>query len=152
MSNEQWTPVLMPDETFTAIGYCWRWAQLYAEKVDNEESYRFMCSEIDKVVLWEEAMKRRRTEQPAPQGAMPSWDDAPEWAMWWAADAVGWAQWYMVEPYCDDGEGACWCPQSIEGDLSKGIDSPEVDRRVIVPIGVDWRTLKRQRPTSPAQE
>lgn len=51
-----------PPLPLEAIGYCWRWAQLFAEKINDEERYKFMCSEIDKVVLWEEETKRRRPQ------------------------------------------------------------------------------------------
>lgn len=35
-----------------AVRYCWRWAQMHAEKAKDEERYKFMCQEIDKVVAW----------------------------------------------------------------------------------------------------
>lgn len=42
------------DEVRNAIGYCWRWAQGYAEKggADSDERYAFMCSQIDIVLAW----------------------------------------------------------------------------------------------------
>lgn len=45
---------LPSDEVRNAIGYCWRWAQGYAEKggADSDERYAFMCSQIDLVLAW----------------------------------------------------------------------------------------------------
>lgn len=91
---------------------------------------------------------REGYEQPPGAGMPePSWEDAPDRAQWWAVDANGEAQWYRVEPYCDDSEGACWCPGWIK-DAPRGeqIDTPNFDRLVDIPLGVDWRLLKRQRP------
>jgi len=86
-------------------------------------------SETEAIFRW-----NRRTEQPAPRVPMPNWDDAPEWAMWWAVEPDDSANWFEREP------------QKI---LSYWAEGGRIERNdfVIVPIGVDWRTLKRPRPT-----
>lgn len=76
----------------------------------------------------------------------PDWDRAPEWAKWWAVDANGWAAWFRAKPYCDKSEGACWCPQPVMVEGIHIIDSPEHDRQIELPIGVDWRTTLQRRP------
>lgn len=42
----------VPSAVLEAIRYCWRWALLHAETLTDEERYRFVNGEIDKVVLW----------------------------------------------------------------------------------------------------
>lgn len=39
-----------------AIGHCWRMAQGYAEKAENDEKYAYMCAQVDIVKAWWEAM------------------------------------------------------------------------------------------------
>lgn len=78
----------------------------------------------------------------------PNWDDE-QWANYWAVDANGREVWFTIEPYCDDDEGACWCGRfDTDGKHDPGI----YGKKVKLPIGVDWRTTLRQRPTSPAQD
>jgi hypothetical protein len=49
---------LPSDEVRNAIGYCWRWAQGYADKggANTDERYAFMCSQVDLVFAWWQAM------------------------------------------------------------------------------------------------
>ena len=66
----------------------------------------------------------------------PDWSSAPEWAQWWSVDADGEATFWQNKPdviyirgmWHDDGE----CLVACDLDL---------------PIGIDWRTTLRQRPT-----
>jgi len=71
----------------------------------------------------------------------PDWSSAPEWAQWWSVDADGEATFWQNKPdvicirgmWYDDGE----CLVACDLDL---------------PIGIDWRTTLRQRPTEDSHE
>lgn len=69
----------------------------------------------------------------------PEWSLAPAWAMWWAAHAGGSASWFRTEPiirihFWVEGEDGAYS--------SLGQDANSID----IPIGIDWRLLKQQRP------
>jgi hypothetical protein len=66
----------------------------------------------------------------------PDWTQAPEWAQWCAIDAGGDQCWYAGEPHAGDGANA-W--MSADGQY-------EVCRELSIPIGIDWRLCKWQRP------
>lgn len=66
----------------------------------------------------------------------PDWSEAPEWAQWCAIDAGGDQCWYAGEPHAGDGANA-W--MSADGQY-------EVCRELSIPIGIDWRLCKWQRP------
>jgi hypothetical protein len=63
--NTESEPLDIPADVLKAIGYCWRWAQHYAETIRDEKRYQFTCEHIDKVVRWEEQMLRQRQETDA---------------------------------------------------------------------------------------
>lgn len=70
----------------------------------------------------------------------PDWSQAPEWAQWYAIDANGEAAWYSIEPMADD-QDFCWFILN-DGSQPVPLDADMVD----IPLGVDWRLLKWQRP------
>ena len=74
----------------------------------------------------------------------PDWDTAPEWANWWAADPAGWTCWYEQEPvmYLTDNYSG-WVVKTINGyQQGHDLEAPSID----IPLGIDWRLLKQQRP------
>lgn len=72
-----------------------------------------------------------------PTAPEPDWNEAPEWAEWWAVDANEGYYWYEHEPFI-----LAWGWANPKGLVQGDIDME--DRHI--PIGIDWRTLKRQRP------
>lgn len=76
----------------------------------------------------------------------PDWSQAPEWAQWYTIDADGVATFFDVEPEWEMFEWVIdWrsdpdAPSYPNEPLI--LDAPKID----VPIGVDWRLLKWQRP------
>ena len=76
----------------------------------------------------------------------PDWSQAPEWAKWYTIDADGVATFFDVEPEWEMFEWVIdWrsdpdAPSYPNEPLI--LDAPKID----VPIGVDWRLLKWQRP------
>jgi hypothetical protein len=83
----------------------------------------------------------------------PDWSQAPEWAEWGAiscstvdpASHHGEMLWFRYEPHLSHGR---WVVNYVTG-----VESPSFMPGGIihVPIGVDWRTLKAQRPSAEAQ-
>ena len=65
----------------------------------------------------------------------PDWADAPERAQWYAIDASGWRWFCMFEPEINSTE---W----FLGQYGSYVSSGEMP----IPLGVDWRLLKWQRP------
>lgn len=70
---------------------------------------------------------------------VPDWTSAPAWAMWWAVDADGSAMWYKPEPQLYK---LGW---TVNGWYGK--DYLEANL-VSIPLGIDYRALKQQRPAS----
>ena len=65
----------------------------------------------------------------------PDWSQAPEWAQWYTIDGKGEGNWHVEEP--EHNEWRCqwfsaW-PHSYGG-------------TVVIPLGIDWRLCKWQRP------
>lgn len=77
------------------------------------------------------------------------WASAPEWAQWYAIDGASRPHWFEMEPYCDDGEGCCWCPLfTKDGRLSEVTwAGPHIlDKGIDLPLGLDWRLCLWRRP------
>lgn len=98
-----------------------------------------MLSQADMITL--RALADLACGMPAqPLAPEPDWTKAPQWAMWWAVDCDGYAWWYRYEPSCD---GDAWGDDNPDTGNGKSFkDAYFID----IPIGIDWRTLKRQRP------
>lgn len=80
-----------------------------------------------------------------PVAPEPDWGSAPEWAQWWAVDGNdGIANWWFVEPYADSISGQ-WL-HNFHGESDANAFAGHIE----IPIGIDWRTLIRQRPESGA--
>lgn len=73
-----------------------------------------------------------------PAAPHPDWSQAPEWATWWAVDADCHVWWWELEPMVS---GSGWTPMQFL-DSGRGHRGEVVD----IPLGVDWRVLKQQRP------
>lgn len=65
---------------------------------------------------------------------VPDWSQAPEWAMWWAVDANGDCCVYEKEPHKHSSLWATLTGQWLSVS------------HVEIPLGIDWRLLKMQRP------
>ena len=63
----------------------------------------------------------------------PDWSNAPGWAQWYAIDVGGDAYWWEDEPDC----GFLQWLSNDEFCEAKTVD---------LPIGIDWRLCKWQRP------
>lgn len=74
----------------------------------------------------------------------PDWGKAPEWANWWAVDPNGWAHWFQEEPVLALTINYCgWIAKTVNGvQIGMELWAAEYD----LALGVDWRTLKEQRP------
>jgi hypothetical protein len=70
-----------------------------------------------------------------PVAPMPDWSQAPDWAMWWSVDAYSEVSWHEMEPKLD---GTTWWAERRY----------QRDGRIIIPLGIDWRTTLQQRPQS----
>jgi hypothetical protein len=85
-------------------------------------------------------------QSPAPaQEGQPDWSKAPKWAQWWTMDKDGKQEWWEEEPILND-KYTWWLY-----DWSK---APHRHIRVEFrpdKNGIDWRTLKRQRPAATAE-
>ena len=68
----------------------------------------------------------------------PDWSQAPEWAMWSAIHANGLRYWMEKEP--------SWQHGDVGWDRNGGKQEFDFDCDESLPIGVDWRLLKWQRP------
>lgn len=75
---------------------------------------------------------------------MPDWSQAPTWAQWWAVDPNGYADWYQEEPVLSLTVSYCgWVAKTINGvQQGNALWAQELD----LDLGIDWRTLKQQRP------
>ena len=65
----------------------------------------------------------------------PDWSLAPVWAQWYAIDASGWRWSCMFEPEINSSE---WFLGQYGSYVSSGA--------MPIPLGIDWRLLKWQRP------
>lgn len=66
---------------------------------------------------------------------VPDWSQAPDVAQWYAICADGEGHWYVEQPKVDERRGkwiSVW-PHSSGGTVD-------------IPLGIDWRTCKWQRP------
>ena len=71
-----------------------------------------------------------------PEDVRPTWD-VPDYLTHWAIDPDGTAMYFAGEPHVVD-DLATWCqPDGVYA---------EFDRRVTLPLGVDWRLTLRRRP------
>ena len=68
----------------------------------------------------------------------PDWSQAPEWAMWSAIHANRLRYWMEKEP--------SWQHGDVGWDRNGGKQEFDFDCDESLPIGVDWRLLKWQRP------
>ena len=66
----------------------------------------------------------------------PDWSNAPENSQWCAIHANGLQYWFDVEPVTTDGYNG-WHNQSAWNDFY---------RETNLPLGIDWRLCKWQRP------
>ena len=66
---------------------------------------------------------------------VPDWDSAPEWAQWYAIDANDEAAWYAKEPAYDS-----------DGWHVIGVTNISYCEAASLPLGIDWRLCKWQRP------
>lgn len=75
----------------------------------------------------------------------PDWKRAPEWARWFCIEpgegyGTGFARWWAHEPVLNGKE---WTPSIVlEGGYSATLFFGFVD----LPLGIDWRLCKWQRP------
>ena len=73
----------------------------------------------------------------------PDWSQAPDWAKWYAIDANGSAAWYKRQPKYDE-----FCDKWLFGSgsyLHEYHWAGEKDD-IAIPLGIDWRLCKWQRP------
>lgn len=64
------------------------------------------------------------------------WTQAPEWAEWSVIHANGLQYWYDTEPFVDHGFTG-WNWRGLQNDFCRECE---------LPLGVDWRLCKWQRP------
>lgn len=67
----------------------------------------------------------------------PDWDSLPDNVNWWTVSAVGQVVWHELEPTVLLEQG-CW--------VSAG--RMYVRPALEIPLGIDWRTLRLERPTN----
>lgn len=67
----------------------------------------------------------------------PDWDSAPEWAQWYTIDANGEAVWCRDEPTAKEHWASMWGPITVR------LRNAPI---VTLPLGIDWRLCKWQRP------
>lgn len=75
----------------------------------------------------------------------PDWSQMQDWVQWWTVDPNGCVGYFEYEPMLRETGGAgrggwLW---NLSGKWTK-----DAEPRIDIPIGVDWRTLKRRRPRS----
>lgn len=68
----------------------------------------------------------------------PDWSNAPEWAQWCTKFENGSVVWFENEPILAQDHTA-W-EDDAGGDLQRGVTDK------LLPIGIDWRLCKWQRP------
>lgn len=68
----------------------------------------------------------------------PFWEEIPEWATFWTVSALGAIKLHELKPILVQQAGAWY---------SKG-RSVILKEQVVIPIGIDWRTLCFERPVS----
>ena len=75
----------------------------------------------------------------------PNWDEAPNWAQWYSIDYHG-AFWWEREPVVDGFR--YWNRlELLTGEIEYGKwDCDYLGKPPDVPIGIDWRLCKWQRP------
>lgn len=66
----------------------------------------------------------------------PDWTQAPEWAQWCVIHANGLQYWCDTEPFVDHGFTG-WNWRGLQNDFY---------RELTLPLGIDWRLCKWQRP------
>lgn len=77
-----------------------------------------------------------------PAVPQPDWSQPPTWANWWAIAADGCVGWYPVEPQL----------LAAFGEWRTPVDTSALhDGMIDIPLGIDWRTLKQQRPQQEPQ-
>ena len=86
--------------------------------------------------------------QPQAVAPEPDWTQAPEWAMWWAVDPSGDYVWSESEPFLVEPERATFWMLDTRKRHEQDLDAACLNVRVRIPLGIDWRTLKRQRPAN----
>ena len=109
---------------------------LVTDPDEREQRYR----EIDRTI----AILDGKEEEEAAPLPTPYWFQAQEWANWWAVDPNGYACWFEAEPILSlTVTYSGWVAKTIQGvQQGKALWAGEID----IPIGIDWRTLKQQRP------
>ena len=128
MSNIVWTP--LEDG---------RYRDKYGDYIIIDEQFLSLedGDEKTRCVLPVDVRLCRAMPAPAPlEMPQPDWSQAPEWAMWWTCDPDGDAYWWQLEPHYPD--GYTW-------DNNDSLCS-RADYGLVIPLGIDWRTLKQQRP------
>ena len=103
---------------------------------DFDEGVEVALSNNARLCIWQ----AQRTPAPALPG--PSWEDAPDEVSWWTVDADGDIFYSVDEPQPD--KWRCMWDRDDESDM---LWRPKPNN-IEIPIGVDWRTLKRQRPAA----
>jgi hypothetical protein len=104
-----------------------------------EDSDYALRDQIAQRIVELEAQLAQQQPVTAPQ---PDWSKAPKKAMWWCVDAGGGAHWSVEEPVAGSWNWnspscmALW----LRGQYDAGL--------ITIPLGIDWRTLKQQRPAA----
>lgn len=106
------------------------------EPVEDDPYLDFMARSRDDIEwLCQQLRAALEARSPWPQ---PDFRQAPDWARWWAISADGCQTWFEVEPQMMPGFGEWGAPETAQV-LHDGM--------IDIPLGVDWRLLKVERPT-----
>ena len=99
------------------------WIQWSRETIVGWDTQEGPCNESEYVLV-----------DTLPVAPEPDWDNAPDWAAWWVMDVHSVGFWYELEPYI--------CARKWENTAGRIVwDGKDED----LPVGVDWRTTKRER-------
>lgn len=107
--------------------------KILGESVEDDKYLDFMARSRDDIEwLCQELRAALEARSPWPR---PDWSQAEDWAMWWTVDANGDAVWHELEPDRD----------VLEIYWGSG-GRQEFAGNIEIPLGIDWRLLKVERP------
>lgn len=108
------------------------------ESVEDDPYLSFIAHSRDDIVWLCQRVRAALEVAPLPgEPSGPDWSFAPDWAQWWTCSAHGDIWWWDEEPQIT---GSCWCK------WDKGKHQEQYASTINIPLGIDWRLLKVQRP------
>lgn len=134
----EWRPLI--DGEVTEVADCGR-LLVKGDRllVEGDKLTVWMGSEGSYALIPADFRIREATE--VPNTPRPDWSQAPAWAQWWAVDGSG-ATWFEYEPIAD--KGGDWTVGNDWDDMGQWDGAGDID----IPLGIDWRLLKEQRPAA----